>query len=51
MNCRHARTNRARKFSKDETNGKGEPLVHIQNAIDQAGCFPWRNALVLMVRS
>jgi hypothetical protein len=39
------------KLSKDETNGKGEPLVPIQNAIDQAGCFPWRNVLVLMVRS
>jgi hypothetical protein len=39
------------KLSKDETNGKGEPLVPIQNAIDQAGCFPSRNALVLMVRS
>jgi len=51
MNWRHARTGRARNFSNDETNGKGEPLVPIQNATDQAGCFPSRNALVLMVRS
>jgi hypothetical protein len=51
MDWRHARTDCATNFTKDETNGKGEPLVHIQNAIDQAGCFPSRNALVLMVRS